>query len=993
MSKPWYTDTQILNQVIYDTSPEDPGDWHLRSWNQGPTLWYSVPASAPDPEDNDTGTQEEDDGFGFGPQEQAWKPLALKAFEAWDELIALELEPTEAAFTDMTVAWSTATRLGGHYMASNTDSIGDDEEFNQAQVWLNPLKHFNVGIPATGSAGYEVLLHEIGHALGLFHPGPYNATKDGEAVTVEYEPDAVFQQDTRRYTIMSYFEPWEDGSGANWQGVRPLTPMVYDILAIQAKYGADTDTRNDSDTYGFNSALADPVYRFAAGGGTVLTIYDAGGIDTLDLSGFTTSQDVRLAPGSYSSIGDIGQVLNLGIAFGTWIENLRGGTWHDTLDGNALDNVIEGDLGDDRMSGFGGFDHAGYAHAAAGVQADLADPSLNRGLAAVGDTYNDMEGLIGSHFADTLSGDAGGNALDGGEGSDRLEGRDGDDALLGGLGNDLLIGGPGADRLAGAEGVDTASYIHARGREGFGVVADLAATWPGNTLNSGEAAGDWFEGVENLTGSQVNDVLLGFRDANLLRGEGGQDELDGRTGADTLLGGSGNDTLRGGEDADHLDGGAGSDLADYSEAHGGVVAHLDSGAWAANTGEAAGDTYRLVERLHGSDSADTLGGAALGETIEGGQEFDLLIGRGGNDTYALRDYTHRFMGGLYVGGFWDDVQEASGGGSDTVLVSRQADRFGALTVAQYTLPAEVEKGIVEGSLGFRLVGNILTNRLQGGDGNDTLIAGDAADTLEGGAGLDTLFGEWGDDTYVLSDVFDAFSGAIFLGARRDEVLEPVGGGTDTVIVSPGFSQATGRSIANHALAANVENGRVGGTDGFALSGNELANALTGGEGNDRLVGLAGSDKLTGRGGSDSLHGSEEKDSLFGGAGQDMLDGGGAADRLEGGPDADRFVFVLPGAADTLADVRPGEDRIELALSGFDPGGALGLAAGSLAGQAGRFLANLSGQAVGQGVAQLVYETGAGRLWWDADGAGGAARVQLAILTDAPALTADDVWLA
>jgi serralysin len=1106
MSKPLYSDAEIVRQIIFDTRAPDPGDWYLRSWNQGPVLFYSVPTTAPDPSSNDSGNQAEDEGFVFGAQELSWQPFALRAFEAWDELIALSLTPTTAAFTDITLAFSTNTKDSGTYMAANVDSVGDDQEFNQAQVWVNPTwDEYDTLVPRYGDRGYETFLHEIGHALGLFHPGPYNAGDPD----LTYANRAVFAQDTIRYTIMSYFGENDDGSGTDWKLWKPLTPMVYDILAIQEKYGADPNTRTGNDVYGFNSNIVDtlnggidPIYSFTAGERPVMSIYDAGGIDTLDLSGFGTRQVVDLKPGAYSSISDL--KFNFGIAFGTVIENVRGGSGDDLFYGNDADNVFEGGAGADDMSGAGGFDTATYVNAPGAVRVDLLNPTANRGE-ALGDKHFDIEGLTGGAFNDTLSGDGWDNRLTGGNGGDLLDGRAGQDVLRGGGGNDTLTGGAGLDTLYGDEGnADTASYAASP----TAVIARLAGLLDQTRSSGGDAQGDLLLDIENIIGSARNDILVGRGTDNLLRGGLGNDELLGLDGADSLNGEGGDDTLKGGFGSDRLDGSIGTDRADYRDAPGAVSAWLvNTEAAVNNTGHAAGDTYFSVENLFGSAFADTLVGNAVGNLLDGGLGYDDLRGGRGNDSYVL-DYTHVTSGEVYFGGFWDRVTEDALGGTDTVYVTRQANRFGQLTIDRYDLGANVENGVVAGSLGFMLVGNVLNNAVTGGAGNDYFVTGDGADTLDGGLGWDTHYGEFGNDTYVLGDIFDWYSGSIYVGAFRDDVLEPLNGGIDTVYVTAAWSTGLNRLVSNYTLVANVENGIVTGDNAFTLVGNVLANALRGGGGDDRMVagdaadtleggagadtmfgefgddtyvlkdvtrlgdifgndvwdtileagpggidtvlveralrptsfeswrsdytladfiengritgtqeftlngnvlanrltgneafnfilGHDGADTISGMGGGDALNGGAAADRLIGGAGADTLDGGTGRDVLTGGTEADIFVISsIPPAADvdTVSDFLPGEDRILLSLAALDPGGTSGLVAGSLADQAGRFAANLTGAATTRGLAQVVYETDTGRIWWDADGAGGGARVLLVSLTDTPVVTAGDVWV-
>ncbi|MDH6268414.1 Ca2+-binding RTX toxin-like protein [Rhizobium sp. SG_E_25_P2] len=141
----------------------------------------------------------------------------------------------------------------------------------------------------------------------------------------------------------------------------------------------------------------------------------------------------------------------------------------DRLLGGDGGDVLAGGQGADRLSGAGGVDFASYKLAAKAVTADLSDASDNSGEAK-GDVYNAIEGLIGSVFADFLSGDDGRNTLEGRSGADRLDGGKGNDTLIGGAGRDRAIfsgdhddyvidldtlvisgGGEGRDTLKGVE--------------------------------------------------------------------------------------------------------------------------------------------------------------------------------------------------------------------------------------------------------------------------------------------------------------------------------------------------------------------------------------------------------------------------------------------------------------------------------------------------------------------------------------------------------------
>jgi serralysin len=274
-------------------------------------------------------------------------------------------------------------------------------------------------------------------------------------------------------------------------------------------------------------------------------------------------------------------------------DTLIGNGGNDLLDGGDGNDILDGGEGSDQLIGGAGVDTARYSAATAGVIADMTTPSRNTGDAK-GDTYSAVENLVGSAFNDTL----GGNAS-----------------------NNVLEGGAGADQLLGAGGIDTASYTSATNS----VTADL--TTPANNL--GDAKGDVFNSIENLTGGIYADRLVGNASVNVLTGGDGDDILDGKAGNDSLLGGNGDDILIGGAGTDIFDGGAGEDAASFETATAGVVADLTTRT--GSTGEATGETFTNIEDLVGSNFNDTLRGNSLANTLVGNAGADSLVGREGND--------------------------------------------------------------------------------------------------------------------------------------------------------------------------------------------------------------------------------------------------------------------------------------------------------------------------------------------------------------------------
>ena len=215
------------------------------------------------------------------------------------------------------------------------------------------------------------------------------------------------------------------------------------------------------------------------------------------------------------------------------IENLRGSDFNDTLTGDGNNNVIEGGLGNDTLDGgIGGADTVSYEHATDFVTVDLSKSVQQDTHGAGLDTLSNFETVLGSSFADTLTGN----------------------------GNSVLEGGPGNDHLIGQAGQnDTATYQHAT--SAVTVSLNLAGA-----QNTGGAGTDTLTNVANLFGSQFGDHLTGNNSANTLDGGFGggnvQDTLTGMGGADKFVFNSGQVTITDFSEAEH-------DLVDISHANNG----------------------------------------------------------------------------------------------------------------------------------------------------------------------------------------------------------------------------------------------------------------------------------------------------------------------------------------------------------------------------------------------------------------------------------------
>ena len=352
MSKPWFSDTEIIRQI-------DTGDhWLTPMGVTAKTVSFGFP-------DNVSWALPVTDNpywidyvSGFSPLTPAQRSIATFAMQLWDDVTALTLRPAAyGGVADIRLSKTEMPYNGAAYY-HNGQTVSDDTDFNQIEagsVWLTSRID-----PVVGTWDFKTVLHEIGHALGLSHPGKYNAAV---GVEITYETHAEYAQDTFIYTLMSYFdesvphpkygEPW-----ASWfkNGVwhAPETPMMDDILTLQSIYGVDTTTRTGDTIYGFNSTADRWIYNFALNPTPVLTIWDAGGNDTLDVSGFSDRQWVDLRPGASSDIG--GMTWNVAIARNVFIENATAGYGNDTIHGNDVANALRGGGGNDRISGYAGND-------------------------------------------------------------------------------------------------------------------------------------------------------------------------------------------------------------------------------------------------------------------------------------------------------------------------------------------------------------------------------------------------------------------------------------------------------------------------------------------------------------------------------------------------------------------------------------------------------------------------------------------------------------
>ncbi|CAA2103661.1 Serralysin [Methylobacterium bullatum] len=828
---------------------------------------------------------------------EAQKVAARAALQLWSDVAGI-------TFTDLGNS-NNATIEFGNYSSTNDGSqafaflpINNDQSAGgyEGDVFINTSNASTTNI-SPGTYDYKTFIHEIGHAIGLNHPGNYNA---GPGQNITYDNNAEYIEDTRQYSLMSYFS--ETYSGANFSGYSE-SPMLHDIAAVQRLYGANMSTRVDATVYGFNSNAGSPFLITSSGQSVAWAIWDAGGNDTIDASGYFQDAAISLVANEFSSIG--GSVGNVAIAQGVTIENAIGGSGDDTINGNSVSNILTGNDGADRLTGFDGNDSlyggdgddildggSGADYLDGGTGTNTADFSTVTGgtgvmvnLAAqtalgsdgAQDTIRNIQNVLGSGLADTFYGDGADNLFVGGRGSDYVDGY---------LGDDTLIGGDDTDSEFE---IDTVSYYR-----DLGVTVDLSVNTAQDTGGSGV---DTLSGFEDLYGSYFNDTLVGDGNANFIYGAGG---------SDVIRGGAGNDTLQAGDPWAYIVKTAGQDNgtmatavnvdAVFTTAYNGNIAdstvtpHATILARASGGGEyysftATSDAtarFDIDQTLLGTDTVIKLFDAdgVLLATADDGSEIDVgsqsLLDSTLEYTFALAgtyyvqvlsfptnpstplkvetQYTlnvslsgatvgREALGSTIEGGEGDDMIIGSSAGIDTLsYASATSGIFVSLngSMAQDT----------EGA-GTDTIFNM--DNILGSAFSDQLTGNSAANVLDGAGGIDFLSGRGGNDSYVID-------------TAGDVVFEAVNGGTDTVRTTASYALHIGQEI--ETLRTTLDTG----VTALNLTGNDLNNKIVGNDGANLLDGGAGIDTLYGRRGNDVFLVGTARDQVFetAGSGNDTV---------------------------------------------------------------------------------------------------------------------------
>jgi Ca2+-binding RTX toxin-like protein len=365
--------------------------------------------------------------------------------------------------------------------------------------------------------------------------------------------------------------------------------------------------------------------------------------------------------------------------------------------------------------------------------------------------------------------------------------------------------------------------------------------------------------------------------------------------------------------------------------------------------------------INGLGGDDILDGGLGDDQLLGGEGSDELYGDAGNDTLS----GDAGDDGLYGGAGIDDLYGSEG--SDELYGDTGDD----------TLTGDAgDDGLYGGDGNDILNGGLDNDELVGDDGDDGLYGGDGNDILNGSLGNDELIGGAGNDQLNGEEGIDAL-----YGEAGDDILDG-GLGDDQLFGGTGRDELYG-DAGNDTLTGNEGIDSLYGGEGNDILNGGLSNdGLYGGDGNDILTGGLSGDALYGDAGDDQLFGNEGNDDLYGGEGNDTLNGGLGNDILLGNGGANIFAFnSLNEGIDTIIDFSSSQDKLQFSATSF--GGGL---SSSVPLDSDQFI---TGSAATSASQRFIYDINNGNLYFDVDGIGGAAQVQIGVLSNLSSLNTNN----
>ena len=612
---------------------------------------------------------------------------------------------------------------GGYLTAIGSTSAGGNSAGNYISLDTSVpgFGPANGSFTAYGGYVWQTIVHEEGHMLGLGHAGPYNGS-----VNAMTDQQSIY--DTRLYTLMSYIEPTDAAkysanyqiTGTNWgtsstggytYGNDPTTPMMLDIIAAQRLYGAATSgPLAGGQTFGFNCNIAGPVkqfFDFTVNTAAVVTLWDSGVNNTLDLSGWTANETVNLTPGTFSSLN--GKVNDLGIALGTQINAYVGGAGNDTVTGNDFADTFYGSAGVDVYRGGLGFDVVNYATFSAAIVANVSGGNGTITKSGGKDTLTSVEKIVG------------------------------------GAGNDTFY-------------VDSAERVAGNG--GFNTIVETSS---GVTFSLGDANHTSIQEIVLAGGTNTIAVAAGDSDFTYLYGGSstntmttgaGGGYLFATGGTNHMFGGGGTNVFVGGVGTSDMHGGSGSNVyyTSASDSLSGAGTFNADILLSSNVTLNLGSSHIQEVVLNGGTNSLDMSGAADFLYLYGGAGTNtMMLGSGGGYEISTGGTNHMYGGvagtAVFIGGI--GTSDMHGGGGNNVFYVGAGDTVTG--AGSYNTVIELAQSV-------HLIGNnnvqqyILnsgTNSLDAASSTQQLFVygGAGADTIKTGSGNDYLYGGLGANTF------------------------------------------------------------------------------------------------------------------------------------------------------------------------------------------------------------------------------------------------------
>ena len=795
----------------------------------------------------------------------AGQQLARWALEAWTNVTGIKFEFVD---DDAHISFDDDELGRGFNYSSTSNGVRVSSHVNVGSDWL--ITHGS-GID---SFTFYAYLHEIGHALGLDHPGPYSGLFP---ITI----DKLFQNDSYQTTVMSYFRQDTD-THVDTSFAYPVTPMIADIIAVQDLYGVPVDINPGDSVYGYGSTVdgyLGELFRLWADEENPFSLIDTGSSAKPAFTDLDGDGDLDLAFG-YEE-GAIHYYENTGTATEPRYTQRFGAD--NPLDGLGVDSF--------NIPTFVDLDRDGDADLVVG------NNTVNVGY------YENTGTRTEPHFTQRFGAD---NPLDGvGVNSQTitiftdLDGDDDPDLTVQNLDgvvhyfeNTGNATHPGFTQRTGdtnpLEGitVDPNSVLSFTDLDNDGdpdlVVGNVFnvfyyfentgnATSPSFTQRTGDA-----NPLENVNAGYFQLPVFVDLDSDsdpdlIITNENRKFVYFKNIGTSTDPSFTATDLLRPVTltlyDSDGID-------------------TLDLRTDTANQQvdlrpEGISDVYGLVgnliiardtllENFIAGSGDDVVAGNDAANHLQGRDGNDILQGNGGNDVLEGGAGADRLVGGT-------GTDSVSYFGSDTGVTVNLSDATVTGGHAEGDVIVEVEN--VRGSAYADILeGDESANGLDGGGGNDELRGNGGDDVLDGGAGADRLVGGAGEDFASFEHSDAAVTVRLHSGVAQGGHAE---GDTFAAMETVEYIDSNGGTQQEDV--PDIEHLR-GSAHDDVLAGDSRANRLEGGAGADRLFGGPG-------GGDDVLWGGTGEDALFGGSGDDILNGGGDADMLKGGTGEDTASYA------------------------------------------------------------------------------------------------------